>query len=217
MTRFRPGARAIELVEYQTAYEKSWVYKELKAVRNAKPYLSKFGTTLGGAFGRVRHVVHRPDRHRRALDDEARQDRCRLDRTGRPSTSRSPIPSRTESCRSTSCRRVFISNTNHAEEQPAHLKLLDPSMPIRVNLPKYGEPARLYCPAGVYEVRLCGRGGEVRSALPSSTPRTASTAKPATSRIRPRTSSGRRPRAAAGRTIRICDARAGSRGLVVAA
>jgi electron-transferring-flavoprotein dehydrogenase len=47
---------------------------------------------------------------------------------------------------------VFISNTNHAEEQPAHLKLLDPSTPIRVNLPEYGEPARLYCPAGVYEV-----------------------------------------------------------------
>jgi electron-transferring-flavoprotein dehydrogenase len=47
---------------------------------------------------------------------------------------------------------VFISNTNHAEEQPAHLRLLDPSIPIRVNLPEYGEPARLYCPAGVYEV-----------------------------------------------------------------
>ena len=47
---------------------------------------------------------------------------------------------------------MFISNTNHAEEQPAHLKLIDPSVPIRVNLPDYGEPARLYCPAGVYEV-----------------------------------------------------------------
>ena len=47
---------------------------------------------------------------------------------------------------------VFISNTNHAEEQPAHLRLKDPSIPIRVNLPEYGEPARLYCPAGVYEV-----------------------------------------------------------------
>ena len=47
---------------------------------------------------------------------------------------------------------VFVSNTNHAEEQPAHLRLKDPSIPIRVNLPEYGEPARLYCPAGVYEV-----------------------------------------------------------------
>jgi ferredoxin-like protein FixX len=47
---------------------------------------------------------------------------------------------------------VFMSATNHAEDQPAHLTLKDPSVPIMVNLPKYGEPARLYCPAGVYEV-----------------------------------------------------------------
>jgi electron-transferring-flavoprotein dehydrogenase len=47
---------------------------------------------------------------------------------------------------------VFLSNTNHEEDQPAHLKLADASKPIAVNLPLYGEPARLYCPAGVYEV-----------------------------------------------------------------
>ncbi len=47
---------------------------------------------------------------------------------------------------------VFISNTNHEEDQPVHLKLADPSIPVRENLPVYGEPARLYCPAGVYEI-----------------------------------------------------------------
>ncbi len=47
---------------------------------------------------------------------------------------------------------VFLSNTNHEEDQPIHLKLADPDLPIRENLPIYGEPARLYCPAGVYEV-----------------------------------------------------------------
>ena len=47
---------------------------------------------------------------------------------------------------------VFISNTNHAEDQPIHLKLRDASIPITKNLPLYAEPARLYCPAGVYEV-----------------------------------------------------------------
>ena len=47
---------------------------------------------------------------------------------------------------------MFLSNTNHEEDQPVHLRLTDPSIPIRVNLPRYGEPARLYCPAGVYEV-----------------------------------------------------------------
>jgi len=47
---------------------------------------------------------------------------------------------------------VFLSNTNHEEDQPVHLTLKDPAVPIRDNLPMYGEPARLYCPAGVYEV-----------------------------------------------------------------
>ena len=47
---------------------------------------------------------------------------------------------------------VFLSSTNHEENQPPHLVLTDPSVPIAKNLPKYGEPARLYCPAGVYEV-----------------------------------------------------------------
>src|SRR5205807_8242887 len=47
---------------------------------------------------------------------------------------------------------VYLSNTNHEEDQPVHLRLADPTIPIRVNLPEWGEPARLYCPAGVYEV-----------------------------------------------------------------
>ena len=47
---------------------------------------------------------------------------------------------------------VFLSATNHEEDQPVHLKLKDPSVPVRDNLPVYGEPARLYCPAGVYEI-----------------------------------------------------------------
>jgi electron-transferring-flavoprotein dehydrogenase len=47
---------------------------------------------------------------------------------------------------------VFLSGTNHEEDQPPHLVLADPSIPIAQNLPRYGEPARLYCPAGVYEV-----------------------------------------------------------------
>ena len=47
---------------------------------------------------------------------------------------------------------VFLSNTNHEEDQPCHLKLVDSSIPIQVNLPMYDEPAQRYCPAGVYEV-----------------------------------------------------------------
>jgi electron-transferring-flavoprotein dehydrogenase len=47
---------------------------------------------------------------------------------------------------------VFVSNTNHEEDQPVHLRLADPAVPVARNLPLYGEPAQLYCPAGVYEV-----------------------------------------------------------------
>jgi electron-transferring-flavoprotein dehydrogenase len=140
------------LGEYQTAYENSWVYKELKQVRNAKPLLSKFGTTLGGAlglfdlwcqslfgglslFGTVKH---------------GKTDAASTEPAAKHRSIAYPKPDGKLSFDKLSS--VFISNTNHAEEQPAHLKLIDPSVPIRVNLPIYGEPARLYCPAGVYEV-----------------------------------------------------------------
>ena len=97
---------------------------------------------------------------------------------------------------------VFLSNTNHEEDQPVHLKLRDPSIPIAVNLPLYAEPAQRYCPAGVYEVR---RPPTTASRASRSTPRTASTARPATSRTRRRTSTGRCRRAAAGPTTPTCE------------
>ncbi len=137
---------------YQAAFDASWVKKELNLVRNAKPLLSKLGTSLGGAvglfdmwfgsvfgglslFGTMKH---------------GKTDAASTEEASRHSPIAYPKPDGKLSFDKLSS--VFISNTNHAEEQPAHLKLLDPSVPIRVNLPKYGEPARLYCPAGVYEV-----------------------------------------------------------------
>ena len=47
---------------------------------------------------------------------------------------------------------VFVSNTNHEEDQPCHLRLTDPDIPVERNLPRFGEPAQRYCPAGVYEI-----------------------------------------------------------------
>ena len=137
---------------YQAAFDASWVKKELNLVRNAKPLLSKLGTSLGGAvglfdmwfgsvfgglslFGTMKH---------------GKTDAASTEEASRHSPIAYPKPDGKLSFDKLSS--VFISITNHAEEQPAHLKLLDPSVPIRVNLPKYGEPARLYCPAGVYEV-----------------------------------------------------------------
>ncbi|WP_372706583.1 electron transfer flavoprotein-ubiquinone oxidoreductase [Brevundimonas sp.] len=156
------GRSGDELVEYQTAFEKSWVYKELRGVRNAKPLLSKFGTTLGGAlglfdmwfgtlfggfslFGTMKH---------------GKTDAASTETADKHKPIAYPKPDGKLSFDKLSS--VFVSNTNHAEEQPGHLKLLDPSIPILVNLPKYGEPARLYCPANVYEVLYDESGANPR-------------------------------------------------------
>ncbi len=146
------GREGDELVDYQSAYEGSWVAKELKLVRNAKPILSKFGTLIGGAlgmfdmwcttllggfsfFGTMKHG--KPDYAYTGLAKDYKPIVY-------------PKPDGVISFDKLSS--VFLSATNHEEDQPAHLTLKDPSVPILVNLPKYGEPARLYCPAGVYEV-----------------------------------------------------------------
>ena len=96
---------------------------------------------------------------------------------------------------------VFVSNTNHEEDQRAHLTLKDANVPISVNLALYDAPEQRYCPAGVYEIVRDAAG---RTRACRSTRRTACTARPATSRIRRRTSTGSCPRAAADRTIRTC-------------
>jgi electron-transferring-flavoprotein dehydrogenase len=145
------GREGDVLDAYQTAYENSWVYNELKQVRNAKPYLSKFGTTIGGAlamfdmwFSSITGLnVPWTLKH-------GKTDAAATEEASKHKPIAYPKPDGKLSFDKLSS--VFISNTNHAEDQPAHLKLLDPSVPIAVNLPKYGEPARLYCPAGVYEV-----------------------------------------------------------------
>ena len=145
------GREGDELEAYPAAYARSWVAKELKQVRNAKPYLSKFGTTIGGAVGLADmwfssiFRVNLPWTLKHTKTDAASTG---LAKDHKPIAY--PKPDGKLSFDKLSS--VFISNTNHAEEQPAHLKLIDPSIPIQVNLPKYGEPARLYCPAGVYEV-----------------------------------------------------------------
>jgi electron-transferring-flavoprotein dehydrogenase len=146
------GRSGDELKEYAEAFDRSWVRKELHTVRNAKPILSKFGTTLGGAvsmfdmwttsllggfsfFGTMHH-------------GKSDAESTGLAKDHKPIVY--PKPDGVLSFDKLSS--VFLSNTNHDENQPAHLKLKDPTVPIGVNLPKYGEPARLYCPAGVYEV-----------------------------------------------------------------
>ena len=138
-----------ELTAYPAALKASWLWKDLDKVRNVKPAL-QVGLGAGHDLRRLRHVVPRP-RHPPALDlHHKKADHETL----RPAAEFQPIqyPKPDGVVSFDKLSSVFLSNTNHEEDQPVHLKLRDPSIPIAVNLPLYAEPAQRYCPAGVYEV-----------------------------------------------------------------
>ena len=141
-----------ELVEYQSAYEASDIARELKLVRNVKPLLSKYGAFLGTLLGGIDMQITSLFGGWSPFGTlgHGKTDAASTELASKHKPIAYPKPDGKLSFDKLSS--VFISNTNHDEDQPAHLKLLDPSVPIQVNLPKYGEPARLYCPAGVYEV-----------------------------------------------------------------
>ena len=155
------GRGGDELVEYQTAYEASWVYRELKGVRNVKPLLTKLGlvagTVLGGVDMWTNHVagVSLFGTMKHGKTDAASTE---------PASKHRPIvyPKPDNVLSFDRLSSVFLSNTNHAEDQPSHLRLKDPSIPISVNLPLYAEPAQRYCPAAVYEVVSDEDGGDAR-------------------------------------------------------
>ena len=156
------GRSGDALVTYQTAFETSWVHEELTRVRNAKPLLSRFGTLLGGALG-VLDMWWQTLVGPRSLFGTLGHSHSDAASTGLAKDYAPlayPKPDGVLSFDKPSS--VFISNTNHNEAQPAHLRLRDPSIPIAINLPKYGEPARLYCPAGVYEVLYDAEGANPR-------------------------------------------------------
>jgi electron-transferring-flavoprotein dehydrogenase len=143
------GRSGDTLTAYQDAYDDSWVKKELGVVRNVLPLVEKFGdlagTILSGmtmwleSFGiRMPFTMkHHPDN----------TTLYRADMMPKPEY---PKPDGVLTFDRLSS--VFLSNTNHEEDQPIHLQLKDPTIPIEYNLPMYDEPAQRYCPAGVYEV-----------------------------------------------------------------
>ncbi|MFN3163251.1 MAG: electron transfer flavoprotein-ubiquinone oxidoreductase [Pseudohongiellaceae bacterium] len=137
-----------ELSDYGQRFKQSDLHAELHKTRNFSAGFHKFGFWIGSAltfieqnifFGKFPLTFHdRSEDHEGMLSaDQAPQ----IDY---------PKPDGEISFDKLSS--VFLSNTNHAEDQPCHLQLKDPSIPISVNLPKYDEPAQRYCPAGVYEV-----------------------------------------------------------------
>ena len=143
-----------ELGDYEQNVKASWVYKELHSGRNFGPALAKLGTFWGAAFTFVDQNIFfgkLPFTWRNTLPDHE----SLLKASDAPEIEY-PKPDGVISFDLLSS--VFVSSTNHEEDQPSHLKLNDDSVPISFNLPNYDEPAQRYCPAGVYEV--VEEGGE---------------------------------------------------------
>ena len=139
---------AADLETYAVNVEQSWLYDELYTTRNFSGFMHKFGWLIGSAmiwidqniFGgkmpftlrdeKPDYAVMKPAADSKKIDYPKPDNKITFDRL----------------------TSVFLSNTNHEEDQPCHLTLRDDSVPIGVNLPTWDEPAQRYCPAGVYEV-----------------------------------------------------------------
>ncbi|WP_108127159.1 electron transfer flavoprotein-ubiquinone oxidoreductase [Saccharospirillum mangrovi] len=137
-----------DLTEYGDAFRASWAWKELHQQRNFGPAQHKWGNILGSAYAFIDINLFR-GKLPWTLSD-AKPDYAQL----KPADQCQPIdyPKPDGVLSFDKLSSVFLSNTNHEEDQPVHLKLKDADLPIRDNLPKFAEPAQRYCPAGVYEV-----------------------------------------------------------------
>ncbi|KEA63906.1 Electron transfer flavoprotein-ubiquinone oxidoreductase [Marinobacterium lacunae] len=137
-----------ELTTFADTFEASWVYDELFRSRNFGPAMHKFGPILGGAFNFIDQNIFNGKLPITLHDDTP--DYAQLKPADQCSKIEYPKPDGKLSFDKLSS--VFLSNTNHEEDQPCHLTLKDPNIPISQNLPMFAEPAQRYCPAGVYEV-----------------------------------------------------------------
>ncbi len=138
-----------ELLAYGEAYKKSWVYSELKMVRNTLPLVEKYGNLVGTGLAGVSMWMEYLG-YELPFTMKNHSDYKALKRKSECEPIVYPKPDGVISF--DKLTSVFLSNTNHEEDQPIHLTLKDPSVPISINLPLYDEPAQRYCPAGVYEV-----------------------------------------------------------------
>ena len=145
------GGRSRDVLEaYPEAVRASAMAKELKKVRNVKPLWSRLGTRLGVVLGGIDMWLNTIFPFLSHTLKHLRPDYATLHKaaTEKPIEYEKPDGMLTFDILSS----VFLSGTNHAENQPVHLKLADPSIPIERNLLEYAEPAQRYCPALVYEV-----------------------------------------------------------------
>jgi electron-transferring-flavoprotein dehydrogenase len=141
-----------KLTDYEREVRSGPIARDLKRVRNMKPYWSKFGTVLGVVLGGIdlwlNTIISGV-----GLGYTLKHGKNDAQATGKAANFK-PIayPKPDGKLTFDKLTDLSFSGTNHEEDQPVHLKLTDPSIPIAVNLPLYAEPAQRYCPANVYEV-----------------------------------------------------------------
>jgi electron-transferring-flavoprotein dehydrogenase len=151
------GRARDELGAYPAAFDASWLRDELHRARNFKPYLDK-GLAVGAVLWGIDQLVFRGKApwtlHRKS------PDHTKL----KPAAECTPIayPKPDQEITFDKLSSVYLSNTNHEENQPAHLTLKDPGVPVAVNLARYAGPEARYCPAGVYEFVADERGSGQR-------------------------------------------------------
>lgn len=145
----------LDLANYANQFRQSWLYEELYQQRNFGPAMHRFGNLVGAAYAWLDLNLFK-GRLPWTLSDPA-PDHDRLLPARQAARIEYPKPDGVLSFDKLSS--VFLSNTNHEEDQPCHLTLLSSVVPLAVNLPIYAEPAQRYCPAGVYEV-LQEKGAE---------------------------------------------------------
>ncbi len=140
------GRQHDELSAYPQAFESSWLNEELHRARNFKPWMSK-GLYLGSLMIGIDQILFRGKApwtlHHQHADHECLKPAAECQPIAYPKPDGKLTFDRLSS--------VFISNTNHEENQPCHLTLKDPKVPVEINLAKYAGPEARYCPAGVYE------------------------------------------------------------------
>ncbi len=155
------GRQHDRLEAYPAAVENGPIARDLKPVRNVKPLWSRFGTRIGVALGGLEMWLNTiiPVVGLGYTLRHGKPDHASLKEASRARRIEYPKPDGVLNFdRLTS---VSFSGTNHEEDQPVHLQLADPAIPIRHNLPAYAEPAQRYCPAGVYEVIDEGNGKQM--------------------------------------------------------
>ena len=136
------------LSNYPEKFKASWLYEELYKSRSFGAAIHTFGALIGGTINWIEQNIFggKAPWHFRDLKKDHETLKLAKD------SEKIIYPKPDGKLSFDKLSSVFLSSTNHEEDQPVHLKLKDPSVPINQNLPKYDEPAQRYCPAGVYEV-----------------------------------------------------------------